>query len=105
MMTRVLRSVERWYSIPLLLVLWQAAVGSGLVESRLLPSLFRVCAVLVEDTVNGVLPYHAAITLGRAMTGFVLAAIAGVPFAAAMARSTSDTQSVRADFFLRLSGP
>jgi NitT/TauT family transport system permease protein len=88
MMTRVLRSVERWYSIPLLLVLWQAAVGSGLVESRLLPSLFRVCAVLVKDTVNGVLPYHAAITLGRAMTGFILAAIAGVPFAAAMARST-----------------
>jgi NitT/TauT family transport system permease protein len=88
MMMRVLRSVERWYSIPLLLVLWQAAVGSGLVESRLLPSLFRVCAVLVEDTMNGVLPYHAAITLGRAMTGFILAAIVGVPFAATMARST-----------------
>jgi len=27
----------RWYSIPLLLLLWQAAVASGLVESRLLP--------------------------------------------------------------------
>ncbi|MGB6795732.1 MAG: ABC transporter permease [Xanthobacteraceae bacterium] len=92
-MMRVLRgqiigTVVRWYSIPLLLLLWQAAVGSGLVESRLLPSLLRVWSVLVRDNANGVLPYHTAITLGRAMTGFVLAAIAGIPFAAAMARST-----------------
>jgi NitT/TauT family transport system permease protein len=87
MMTRVLHSVERWYSIPLLLLVWQAAVGSGLVESRLLPSLLRVWSVLAKDTANGVLPYHTAITLGRAATGFILAAIAGVPFAAAMARS------------------
>jgi NitT/TauT family transport system permease protein len=93
MMARALRSqitgtIERWYSIPLLLLLWQLAVGSGLVESRLLPILFRVWSVLVTDTANGVLPYHTAITLGRAALGFVLAAIAGVPFAAAMARST-----------------
>jgi NitT/TauT family transport system permease protein len=88
MMIRVLRGVERWYSIPLLLLLWQVAVGSGLVETRLLPSLLRVWSVLVKDTENGVLPYHTAITLGRAFTGFVLAVIAGVPFATAMARST-----------------
>lgn len=87
MMVRALRSVERWYSIPLLLLLWQVAVSSGLIESRLLPSLLHVWWVLVSDTVNGVLPYHTAITLGRAALGFVLAVIAGVPFAAAMARS------------------
>jgi NitT/TauT family transport system permease protein len=87
MMTRVLHSVERWYSIPLLLLVWQAAVGSGLVESRLLPSLLRVWSVLVKDTANGVLPYHTAITLGRAAAGFILATVVGVPFAAAMARS------------------
>jgi NitT/TauT family transport system permease protein len=88
-MTRVLHSIERWYSIPLLLLLWQVAVGSGLVESRLLPSLLRVWSVLVKDTANGTLPYHTAITLGRAATGFILAAVAGVPFAAAMARSAT----------------
>jgi NitT/TauT family transport system permease protein len=88
MTTRMLRYVERWYSIPLLLVLWQIGVASGMVESRLLPSLTHVWAVLVQDTVNDVLPYHAAITLGRAGIGFVLAALAGAPFAAAMARST-----------------
>ncbi len=87
MMMRALRSIERWYSIPLLLLLWQTTVGSGLVESRLLPSLVRVWSVLVTDMANGVLPYHTAITLGRAAIGFALAVVAGVPFAAAMAPS------------------
>ena len=83
----VLRSIERWYSIPLLLLVWQAAVSSGLVESRLLPGLGRVAAALVHDTYDGILPYHTAITLGRAAVGFALAALAAVPFAAGMARS------------------
>jgi NitT/TauT family transport system permease protein len=87
-MTGLLRHIERWYSIPLLLLLWQAAVSSGLVESRLLPGLGRVAAALIRDTGNGVLPYHTAITLGRAAAGFALATLAGVTFAAAMARST-----------------
>ncbi len=87
MMTNALRFVGRYYLIPLLLVVWQAAVVSGLVESRLLPSVGRVFVVLARDTGNGVLPYHTAITLGRAALGFALAAIVGVPFAAAMARS------------------
>jgi NitT/TauT family transport system permease protein len=88
MMANALRLAGRYYSIPLLLVLWQMAVASGLVESRLLPSLGRVLTVLARDIGDGVLPYHTAITLSRAALGFALAAIAGVPFAAAMARST-----------------
>jgi NitT/TauT family transport system permease protein len=86
-MARALRQVERWYAIPLLLLVWQAAVSGGLVESRLLPGLGRIAAVLVHDIANGALPYHTAITLARAAAGFALAALAGVPFAAAMARS------------------
>jgi len=86
-MAGLLRHIERWYSIPLLLLLWQAAVSSGLVESRLLPGLGRVAVALARDTSDGLLPYHTAITLGRAALGFALAALAGVPFAAAMARS------------------
>ena len=86
-MANALRLAGRYYSIPLLLVVWQGAVASGLVESRLLPSVGRVFVVLARDTGNGVLPYHTAITLGRAGLGFALAAVVGVPFAAAMARS------------------
>jgi ABC-type nitrate/sulfonate/bicarbonate transport system permease component len=34
--------IARWYSIPLLLLVWQLAVASGLVESRLLPGPDKV---------------------------------------------------------------
>ena len=87
MIAQVGKLIGRWYSIPLLLLLWQAAVGSGLVESRLLPSPARVWAELVTEIGNGQLIYHASVTVARALVGFALAALVGIPFAAAMARS------------------
>jgi NitT/TauT family transport system permease protein len=81
------RLIRRWYSIPLLLLVWQVVVGTGLVESRLLPSPAQVGSVLLAEIANGQLVYHAAVTVARALTGFALAAIVGIPFAAAMARS------------------
>ena len=47
--------IARWYSIPLLIALWQLAVSSGLVESRLLPGPGRVWDALVTEVGNGVL--------------------------------------------------
>ncbi len=81
------RFIARWYSIPLLLVVWQVAVSSGLVQSRLLPGPAAVVEVLFSQIMSGVLVYHAAVTLGRALSGFALAATVGIPFAAAMARA------------------
>jgi NitT/TauT family transport system permease protein len=78
----------RWYSIPLLLLVWQCAVSSGSVNSRLLPSVAQVAYVLVSEIKNGMLVYHTGVTLGRAVGGFALAAVVGIPFAAAMARSS-----------------
>ena len=46
MMANALRIAGRYYSIPLLLVVWQAAVASGLIESRLLPSVGQVFVAL-----------------------------------------------------------
>ena len=80
-------AIGRWYSIPLLLLVWQLSVGTGLVESRLLPSPVRVWSALTTDLGDGTLTYHASVTLYRALAGFLLAAIVGIPFAAAMARS------------------
>ena len=80
--------VARWYSIPLLLLAWQWAVASGSVNSRLVPSVLQVASVLFSEIKNGALVYHAGVTLGRALSGFALAAAVGVSFAAAMARSS-----------------
>jgi NitT/TauT family transport system permease protein len=87
MIARAVKLIERWYSIPLLLVVWQVVVATGLVQSRLLPGPVEVWSVLLAEIGNGQLPYHAAVTVSRALVGFVLAALIGVPFAAAMARS------------------
>jgi NitT/TauT family transport system permease protein len=89
MMAGTIRRLGQWYSIPLMLLVWQLAVTGGLVESRLLPSLVWVWAALVEDMGSGVLPYHTGVTLSRAALGFALAAVLGVPFAASMARSAT----------------
>jgi ABC-type nitrate/sulfonate/bicarbonate transport system permease component len=89
MIGRVIRPLANWYSIPLLLAIWQVAVTSGLVESRLLPSLVRVAEALVTELGNGNLVVHTAVTLARALAGFALAVALGIPFAAAMARSAA----------------
>ncbi len=84
---RVGNAVSRWYSLPLLVLVWQAAVASGAVRSRLLPDPVSVFSVLLSELTGGALLYHTGITLARAAAGFAIAAVVGVPFAAAMARS------------------
>lgn len=88
MMREARQIIARWYSVPLLLLVWQVAVSSGAVKSRLLPSVTQVAGVLVDQIADGALIYHAGVTISRALTGFALAAAVGIPFAAAMARST-----------------
>jgi len=87
MVAQVGRLVSRWYSIPLLLILWQIAASTGLIESRLLPSPTTIWVVLVHEVANGSLVYHASVTFSRALVGFALATLIGIPFAVAMARS------------------
>lgn len=94
------QSVARWYSIPLLLIVWHVAVSSGLVVSRLLPPPAEVWTALVAETANGQLLYHSAVTISRALVGFVLAAVVGIPFSAAMARSTLFRNLFEPIFFL-----
>jgi NitT/TauT family transport system permease protein len=100
MISSVTKLVARWYSIPLLLLIWQVSVASGLVHSRLLPSPLQVWTVLVAEIANGRLVYHTAVTISRALVGFALAALVGVPFAAAMARSALWRNLFEPIFFL-----
>jgi len=100
MIATAIKLIGRWYSIPLLLLVWQVAVDSGLVQSRLLPSPSQVWSVLVTELANGRLVYHAAVTLCRALIGFTLAVLVGIPFAAAMARSALWRNLFEPIFFL-----
>ena len=100
-MIALIRSeIFRWYSIPLLLVVWYASVETGFVQSRLLPSPLRVWSVLVQEVGNGTLVYHAYVTISRALIGFALAAVTGIAFAALMARSVTWRNLFEPIFFL-----
>jgi NitT/TauT family transport system permease protein len=100
MIAQVRSELLRWYSIPLVLLIWYALVETGLVQSRLLPSPLRVWNMLVQEVGNGTLPFHAYITISRALTGFALAAVAGIAFAALMARSVTWRNLFEPIFFL-----
>ncbi|MEO7241899.1 MAG: ABC transporter permease [Variovorax sp.] len=99
-MNAALRFIREWYSIPLLLIVWQLSVSSGLVASRLLPDLTTVVGALTTDLLNGVLIRHAGITIGRSLAGFSMAVVIGIPLAAAMARSPLFSRLVEPSFFV-----
>src|SRR5207244_2174210 len=69
-----------------LAALWELLSRSGLVSARLVPNLEQIAVQLWRFTANGVLPYHAAITLERALIGFAAAILVGILIGTAMAR-------------------
>lgn len=97
---RLKDAIARLYSIPLLIIIWQICVTSGAVQSRLLPSPAQVSTVLFAEIANGPLIYHTSVTMARALSGFILAAVVGIPFAAAMARSALWRNLFEPIFFL-----
>ena len=81
-----MRALRDWYSIPLLLALYELLSRSGLVSSRTLPSLVLIGEQLWKYLANGELAYHAGISLYRAAFGFGLALVVGVVLGTLMAR-------------------
>ncbi len=68
---------------------WEALAASGAVTPFELPRLSAVLARIWTDAVAGDLALNAALTLYRALTGFVIAAISGVVLGIAMSRNTT----------------
>ncbi|MDH6234414.1 NitT/TauT family transport system permease protein [Mesorhizobium soli] len=58
-----------------LYLLW--SIAASLWPSRAFPHPNQVWAVLVQDTLNGELPYNLAITLARVIAAFVVAMVIG----------------------------
>lgn len=68
-------------------VLWEALSRSGLVSSRLMPSVVLIGQAFYEELLSGELGFHASSSLFRALTGFGLAVVVGVILGALMARN------------------
>jgi NitT/TauT family transport system permease protein len=73
-------------SILMLLALWQFAASQA-ANPRLMPAPLTVFAVLVDETVEGELLYHMAVTLWRVTASFVLAMSIGIAVGFVMGRS------------------
>jgi ABC-type nitrate/sulfonate/bicarbonate transport system permease component len=75
------------FSILLMLIAWELFARSGRVTPFMLPRFSVVVAYIYNDAIGGDLWINLALTLYRAMTGFVIAAVGGIALAVAMSRS------------------
>ena len=75
----MMRWLGRISPVLVLLVLWEAVALAGWVKPFLLPPLHVVAGRLWGDIVSGQFALSAALTLYRALAGFALACVIGVP--------------------------
>ena len=83
----VFRSGAGFFSILLLLIAWEAFARSGKVTAFMLPPFSAVAERIYADAVTGDLWRNLGVTMFRALTGFVIAAVGGVTLGAMMARN------------------
>jgi ABC-type nitrate/sulfonate/bicarbonate transport system permease component len=75
--------IRRYYSVFLFLVAWELI--ARIIGNRVfLPTFTSVLAVLAEQLSSGDLLTHAAVSTYRALSGFVLSALIGIPLGIAM---------------------
>jgi ABC-type nitrate/sulfonate/bicarbonate transport system permease component len=75
------------FSILVMLIAWELFARSGRVTPFMLPRFSTVLEYIYKDAVGGDLWINLGLTLYRALTGFVIATVAGVALALAMSRS------------------
>jgi ABC-type nitrate/sulfonate/bicarbonate transport system permease component len=76
----------RVMSVALLLVAWEVLARSGTFTAFQLPALSAVLVRIRHDALSGDLAINTAVTLYRAMAGFLIAAVGGVAIGMAMSR-------------------
>lgn len=74
------------FSILTLLIAWELFARSGRVTMFMLPPFTVVAKYIAADAVSGVLWTNLAVTLYRAMVGFLIAAAGGIMLATLMSR-------------------
>ena len=75
------------FSILVVLIAWELFARSGKVTPFMLPRFSTVLEYIYRDAVGGDLWINLGLTLYRALTGFVIATVAGIALALAMSRS------------------
>lgn len=84
---RLVWGFARVFSILVLLALWEWLAASGKFTPYQLPALSKVLLRIWDDVVSGDFFLNTALTLYRALAGFLICAVGGVIIGMAMARS------------------
>ena len=79
--------VAPWLVIVALVVAWEGVARSRVVTPFMLPALSVVLERIGSDAASGDLVHHLALTLYRALTGFAIAAAAGIALGVLIATS------------------
>ena len=82
----VFRSGAAIFSVLMLLIGWELFARSGKVTMFMLPPFTVVAGYIGKDAISGVLWINLAVTLYRAMAGYLIAAIVGVTLGTLMSR-------------------
>jgi ABC-type nitrate/sulfonate/bicarbonate transport system permease component len=83
----VIRGGAGIFSILVLLIAWEMFARSGKVTAFMLPPFSAVAQRIYADALTGELWHNLGLTMFRALTGFVIAAIGGVGLGAMMTRN------------------
>ena len=83
------RALARAAPILVLALAWEALAASGVVTPFQLPRLSAVLVRIWTDAMAGDLALNTALTLYRALAGFLIAAVAGVVIGMAMSRNVA----------------
>jgi len=75
------------FSVLVVLIAWELFARSGKVTAFMLPSFSAVAERIYSDALSGDLWINLGLTVSRAMTGFVIAAVGGIVLGALMSRS------------------
>jgi ABC-type nitrate/sulfonate/bicarbonate transport system permease component len=81
------RGLARVISVIALAAAWELLARSGAVTPFMLPALSAVIERIWNDLVAGDLPINTAVTLYRALAGFLIGAIAGIALGMTMSRN------------------
>jgi ABC-type nitrate/sulfonate/bicarbonate transport system permease component len=82
----VFRGGAGFFSILVVLIAWELFARSGKVTPFMLPPFSAVAERIYSDAVGGELWRNLGLTIYRAMTGFVIAAVGGVMLGTTMSR-------------------
>lgn len=83
----IARAGARVFSVVVLLAAWEILARSGTFTPYQLPALSAVIERIWSDAVSGDLAINAALTLYRALAGFLICAVVGVAIGMAMSRN------------------